>query len=251
LAVEAVILAGAPAEPELNPGGEPISRAMLEIGDKTMLQWLVDALKSASTVSSIWVVGKVTAEGIDQVIEPKDTFLDNVMLAMNASSGDRVLLSSCDIPLVFAEAIDDFVTKGLKENVDFCFPIIPKDQCLAKYPELKRTYAKTREGAFTGGNMVLVSREFMLKNEKIIGEVYAQRKKVTKLAGIIGFGVLIKAILAQIAFPALLPIPMLEQTVAKMLGGSVKAVVTNYPEIGEDVDKPGDLAYVRELLRKP
>ena len=34
----------------------------------------------------------------------------------------------------------------------------------------------------------------------------------------------------------------------RMLGGKVAAVVTAYPEIGEDVDKPSDLAAVRKIL---
>jgi hypothetical protein len=96
--------------------------------------------------------------------------------------------------------------------------------------------------------MVLVSRQFMKRNEKIIGEVYNQRKNVLKLAGIIGFSTLVRVFIAQLAFPALLPVPKLEQTVGKLLGGSVKAIKTHYPEIGEDVDKPDDLAIARQLL---
>jgi hypothetical protein len=88
----------------------------------------------------------------------------------------------------------------------------------------------------------------MKRNERTIGEAYAQRKNILKLARIIGSGTLVKAVLAQVAFPVLLPVPMLEQTVAKTLGGRVKAIVTRYPEIGEDVDKPDDLAVARTIL---
>lgn len=248
MAVDAIILAGAMADPDMKPDDREISRAMIPVAGKSMLQWLTDALSSASSVSRIIAVGDVQAEGLDQVLDPLDTFLDNIMLGIAAAEGDRVLITSSDIPLITPEAIDDFVTHALTTDADFCFPIIPKEDCMSNYPQLKRTYAKTREGTFTGGNMVLVSRQFMKRNEKIIGEVYNQRKNILRLAGIIGFSTLIRAFLAQIAFPVLLPVPKLEQTVGKMLGGKVQAIVTHHAEIGEDVDKPNDLAVAREIL---
>jgi hypothetical protein len=248
LAIDIVILAGAPADPEMQPEGPPISRAMVPVAGKTMIQWLSDACRGASSVGRVVAIGDVEADGIDTVLSPRDTFLQNVMLAVESASTDRFLLCCCDIPMITPEAIDDFVIRALEADVDFCFPIVPQEDCMAKYPELKRTYAKTQQGTFTGGNAVLVDREFMRRNEKIIGDVYAERKNVLKLASIIGLPTLVRVLLAQIAFPGMLPIPVLEASVSKLLGGRVKAIVSHYPEIGEDVDKPSDLEIVCKVL---
>jgi hypothetical protein len=45
-----------------------------------------------------------------------------------------------------------------------------------------------------------------------------------------------------------LRISMLERAVSRMLDAKVAAVVSAYPEIGEDVDKPSDLEVVRRIL---
>lgn len=247
--VDVVILAGAPADPDMSPPGVAISRAMVEVGAKTMLQWILDALKSAETIGRIVAVGNVTADGIDQVVPPSDGFLDNLMLGLNACGEcERVLVTTSDIPMITSESIDDFVRRAADSGGEMCYPIIPKADSIAKYPGMKRTYLKTREGTFTGGNMMLFSPEFLWRNEKRISDAYAARKKPLALASMIGFGVLMRAAAAQTLCQWLLPIPTLERSVSKVLGGRVVAVRTHYPEIGADVDKASDLEAVRAIL---
>jgi len=247
--MDAIVLAGAPAEAGMTPMAGYTSRGMVEVAGKTMLQRLVDALKESGQVERIIVVGDAAAKGVDTVVPPAGGFLENIMLGLeHAGPGRYVLVSSCDIPLVSPEAIADFVTRAVETGGDFCYPIIPREDCLAKYPRMARTYLKLREGTFTGGNMVLVSPEFMRRNEETIGRAYSARKNVFALAGMIGFGVLVRAALSQLLWPGLLSIAHLERSVGRMLGGEVRAVITPYAEIGEDVDKLSDLQEVERLL---
>ncbi|MBI2843630.1 MAG: nucleotidyltransferase family protein [Armatimonadetes bacterium] len=247
--VNAVILAGAPADPEMCPGENTISRAMLRIGPKTMLQWVVDALISAESIDRIIAVGDVAADSLDATVIPGSSFLENLMLGVEASGSDeRVLVLSSDIPLIGPQAVDDFVTRALDSGAEMCYPIIRAEDCLAKYPALKRTFLRTSEGSWTGGNMLLVSPTFLRRNRERISQAYAARKKPLALAAMLGPGVLVRAVAAQLFWPALLPISRLEQVASKLVGGHVVAVVTHYPEIGEDVDKLADLEAVRREL---
>lgn len=247
--VDAIILAGAPAGADMSPEDETISRAMVKIGPKTMLQWIVDALRSSQSIERIIAVGDVSADGLGEVVKPSQSFLDNLMLGVDACGhNEPVLVLSSDIPMLTGEAVDDFIARALASGGEMCYPVITKESCIDKYPGMKRTYLKTREGTFTGGNMLLLSPAFMRRNEERISDAYAARKKVFTLARMIGFGVLIRAVLAQILFPSVLQIPMLERAVSKMLGGRVAVIPTNYPEIGEDVDKESDLEAVRIIL---
>lgn len=248
--VDAVILAGASAEAGLIVPDEYPSRAMVQMAGKTMLQWIVDALRGASIVNKVIAVGKVTAQGIDLVLEPSDTFLGNVLRGIEACEGDYALVASSDIPLINSNMVDDFLSKALKSGADMCYPIIPKSLCEAKYPMLKRTYLKTREGVFTGGNMLLLSREFCHRNECKIAQAYAMRKKPLLLASRIGFGVLVRTLLAQTGFRSLLSIPMLEQSVGRMLGGRVAAIISEYPEIGEDADRADEIEFFSAILQE-
>jgi len=222
---------------------------MVEVAGKTMVQRVVDALRESGEIQKIVVVGDAAADGVDATLPAGVGFVENVMLGVaSTEAASHVLVSSSDIPLVTAEAISDFISRASRAGADFCYPIIPREECLKKYPGMSRTYLKTREGTFTGGNVVMVSPEFMARNEEVIKRAYAARKKVLSLALMIGLGVLARALIAQLGFPRVLSIPDLERVVGRMLGGRVAAVVSPYPEIGEDVDRASDLEQVRKAL---
>ena len=248
--VNAVILAGAFADANMNPG-KPLSRAMIEINGKTMLQWMLDALRRSKSLDKIVAVGDVEAEGLDAVIEPGDSLMDNMKKGIDSlNSNDPVLILSSDIPLISSESVDDFLDRAISLDVDMAYPVIPKTYCEKRYPELKRTYLKTADGVFTGGNIMLLKPEFVANNWDTIASTYAARKHVLMLARIIGIDVLVRVLAAQV-FPSMLRISMLERSVSRMLGAEVRAVVSAYPEIGEDIDKPSDLSVVRQMLSVP
>lgn len=252
--VAVVILAGGTAEGfEGSFAGRamPSSRAMVPVAGKTMLQWELDALRNCGLVSSIYVVGDIRAEGVHKVVEPTGDFLGNILAGVAAASADgaeSVMIATSDIPLVTPDGIDDFIRRALYSGAEFCYPIVSKDDCLAMCPEMRRTYLRLREGTFSGGNMVLASVDFVLRNREVIGEAYAARKKKFKLAGMIGWGVLTRAMVAQFVYPGAINLHSLESVVSKLLNGHVRAIISEYAEIGEDVDKPDDLAVVERLL---
>ncbi len=246
--VDAILLAGAPADAQMSPEGTRTSRAMVRIGDKTMLQWVVDALRASPSIGRIVAVGDVAGDGLDIVIDPGESLVSNMRSGIEAlETNERVLIVSSDIPLLTAEAVEDFVGKAEPLGVDMAYPVIERSQCEARYPGIKRTYLKTADGVFTGGNIMLVSPEFVSRNWETISGAYAARKHVSQLARMIGVGVFLRVIIAQV-IPSVLTLSALERAASRMLGASLQAVVSAYPEIGEDVDKPSDLEAVRVLL---
>ncbi|MCL5102813.1 MAG: nucleotidyltransferase family protein [Armatimonadetes bacterium] len=246
--IDAIILAGAPAGPDLNPSGGLKSRAMIRLGDKTMLQWVVDALRGSQSVGRIVAVGDVDAEGLDMVIEAGPDLVSNIKLGIDAlGANGRVLIVSSDIPLLTPEAVEDFIERAEKADVDLAYPIIPRTHCEKRYPGLARTYLRTGDGVFTGGNLMLVSPDFIAQHWDAIADAYAARKHVFKLARMIGVGVLVRVMVGQ-ALPPVLSVATLERAVSRMLGAKVSAVVSAHPEIGEDVDKPSDVEAVRKYL---
>lgn len=249
MAIDTIILAGAPAGPEMSPEQPSISRAMLHIGEKTMLQWVVDALKGSKSVGRMIAIGDVAADGIDQVLTPSDSFLGNLMLGVDACGDcERILVATSDIPMLTPEAVDDFLGRALHSGGDMCYPIIPIEACNAKYPGMKRTSLKTGEGSFTGGNMMVLSTEFIRQNRDTILRAYEARKKPLALLSMVGFDLLPRFPISQWICPRVLPLSLLEARVSRMLGGKVVGIRTEYAEIGSDVDKPGDLRLARELL---
>lgn len=247
--VDAVILAGGPG---FAIDGQPETpRAMIPVAGKSMLQWEVDAMRESQAISSIYAVGDCLAEGLDEVMPSTEDFLGNMIAGVTRArenGADSVLIATCDIPMVTADGLRDFVTRAQALQADFCYPIISKEDCQAKYPEMKRTYLKLNEGTFSGGNMVLVSVDFVLRNREAIGQAYTARKKPLSLAGMIGWGTLLRVLIAQAITPKAVDIPSVESAVSRLLQGKVRGVITRYAEIGEDVDNPEDLAVVERAL---
>jgi 2-phospho-L-lactate guanylyltransferase (CobY/MobA/RfbA family) len=245
---DVVILAGAPAGVELSPEDGSISRGMVDVAGKTMIQRVVDALRGSQSIGRIAAVGHVQADGIDIVIEPGQDLVTNMKAGADAlQTQANVLIVCSDIPLLTSEAVDDFLARAGKLGVDLAIPIITKTSCDGKYPGMARTYLATADGTFTAGNIMLMSPGFLGNNWNAVAEAYAARKQVGKLARMIGMGVLARVLLAKLV-PSVLKVSMLEGAVERMLGAKVAAIVSDYPEIGEDVDKPSDLEAVRRVL---
>lgn len=262
--VGAIVLAGAPPSPEMDPDGKLKSRAMVKINGKTMLQYIVDALRGSETVSSVVAIGCVEADGLDKVLEPVGNIVDNINCAVeelfgnkdsslevpndsNVGGVDSVLVVCADIPLLTPQAVDDFVKRAIDLQVDFVYPIVNKSACQGEYANMKRTYVKTGDGCFTGGNITLVKSDFYANHADAIARAFAVRKKPVALAGLIGYGILLRFLVGQI-FPSVLRVSMLEESVGRMLGAKLKALVTNYAEIGEDVDKVEDVKAMCSIL---
>ncbi len=245
--VECVLLAGAPAGPEIASLHNVEWRSDAVIAGKRMIEWVLGALRDSGRISRIILVGPHASDA-DQQIEPGETFLENMMKGVRAAEGPFVLVASSDIPLADGHAFAALVDRGLELNADFVYPVIRKDACDAKYPQLKRTFLKVKEGTFTGGNAVLIRRDFALRAEGRIESLYQARKEPLKLARMVGVGALIRVIMAQKLWQGAVSIGALEAAAERVMPGKLRALICPDPEIGEDLDHPADLAEAEKIL---
>lgn len=246
----AVILAGAPASEELKEAYGVEWRALAPVCGAPMLCYIIDALKASGRAQSISVVSGFPCEGVDKTIPSANSMLENLVNGVgNTAESGHVLIATSDIPLITPEAIADFTDRCGNLDADFYYPIVPKEQNLSKFPKLKRTYARLAEGTFTGGNIMIVDAKFIKENAQRIKEALDARKSVSRLAKIIGAGVLIRAILAQTIWPGALKLSMLEKAAGRVLGARLRAVETPYAEIGADADTVGQIALAEEILQ--
>lgn len=106
---------------------------------------------------------------------------------------------------------------------------------------MRRTSLRVREGCFTGGNAMVVRPAFLARNVPLLESTFAARKQPLRLAGMVGWDLVFRALLSPV-LPGLLPLSLLEERVGRLVGGRVAALEIPYPEIGADIDKPEDLA---------
>ena len=106
------------------------------------------------------------------------------------------------------------------------------------------------EGTFTGGNLALLNPAFLREHDATLRTAYARRKDIPGLAKMLGPSLLAR-LLGSRLFPGLLTVRILENAVSRLLdGATVRAIVSTFPEIGADVDRPEDIVIARDLLQK-
>ena len=127
--LDAVVLAGTHQNPKRLIKGR--NKAFLEVGGKVLIRYVIDALVEAQSIDKIFVVGpqQELTEALSgypstvEVIAQRGKMLTNCWAGIEASE-DRhrddplvpvearpLLIISCDLPLVTARSVDDFVAR--------------------------------------------------------------------------------------------------------------------------------------------
>lgn len=251
----ALILAGGEIKPEqrgawaglLPPG--VFNRARIEIAGRPMLEYVVDAVRGA-TDGPVLVAGDVPMPAGCQAAPGGETMIDTLLRGAAAlPEARRLLVATADIPFLTADAVRDLLERAAAfPDAAFLYPIVEAARCRERFPQMKRTTLRLAEGAFTGGNVVVVDPRFLREREAVLRAAYAARKDVPRLAALLGAETIGRLLLSRL-FPAALTIPRLEAAVSRVLGGvPVRALRTPYPEIGADIDHPEDVAIARRML---
>lgn len=245
--VNALILAG-----EESDGGKLGARvkAAVHIHKKAMIEYIVDAMRQCGSINKILVVGPyeqlkgILGDRVDGIVGDQGSIIRNVTAGVNSfKTEDDIVICTCDIPMITVECINDFITASQRLQADFCYPIINKELNEKKFPGIVRTYTKIKEGTFTGGNMFYIRPHVVNKCCKKAEELILYRKNALKMAKVLGWKILF------LLFTGKLTIPEAEKKFREIFGIKAKAIISGYPEIANDVDKPSDLEFVKNYLQ--
>ena len=165
-----------------------------------------------------------------------------ILLGVKRFDGEKVLISTSDIPMITEEAVRDFILKGQAVDADLCYSIVDKKAMLSKYPNARRTYVKLREGEYTGGNLFLLDSRKLDSCIAIGNKMLLYRKKPWKMSKLLGVSFLIKLLIGRLS------IEDIEKRVGTIMDIKGKAILSDYPEVGNDVDKPEDLVQAIKYL---
>ena len=225
------------------------NRALTVVLGRTLLEVVTDALTQAEDVGPLTVVGDVPDDSRYVRLPDGGDFVTNVVAGAKAYSGAEFLLvATSDLPFLTAPLVSDFVcdalAKARQTNADILYPIVPVAECYARFPNVKRTSLRLREGVFTGGNLMLIRPSFLLERGEWIAESYAARKSVLKIARILGPTALLRLAVSQKLLPNLLTLDWLENRISRLIGATGRALICHAPEIATDLDRPSDFAAV-------
>jgi molybdopterin-guanine dinucleotide biosynthesis protein A len=245
-----IILAGGKTPEKILAAGETeTDRAFLKIGDRPMLQWVLDAIRSSKAIETMLCIGNVERLAREMGLDPANLISDKGSMFENYIAGlerfrDRplVLSTTCDVPLLTGPILDDLVAQMKTIDAEVYYPIVNIKYFDEKFPGGKRTTQKLKEGTFTGGNVFAVNPEAVIRNRARVETVLRDRKSPAKLVRIFGVPFILRFALQQ------LDLAGLEAKATQILGARMRGVVTPHPEIGFDVDKPSDLNLVRKIM---
>lgn len=253
--MDAILLAGGVPDPDsplyLYTQGKP--KASLQIGEKSMIQWVLDALQDSPSVDGIVIVGAEELEGTLQSskifnhLNAGDGLIQNFQRGADAvlardPTAKCVAVVSSDIPLITPEAVEWILNSTQGSDLDVYYCIIEQESMEKRFPDSGRTFVNLRGRKVCGGDLTVVNLDLYHTRRDFWRKIVEARKSYLRQAALVGFDILILLLLRRLS---------LDDAVSKVtrrLGISGTALICPYPEIGMDIDKPHQLEIARQDL---
>jgi len=290
-ALDAVVLAGTHQNPNRLIAGR--NKAFLEVGGKALIRYVVEALLGAERIGHIFVVGPaeaLLAELSDypnrvRVIDQRGKMLTNCWAGIEASEDchrhDKVmplherplLITSCDLPLVTARSIDDFVRRcarldnASEEPYAMLAGVVDEPGVRPFHPDgvrpgIKRPFVELEFGRLRLAN-IYVGRPRKLANQEFLQTGFSYRKAKdwrNVVALTFNFfksqgGWQAAWLTVRVQLTLMLSKgkgywykrlkrgntrERIEKSISEVLGGAVKIVITPYGGLSLDVDDEED-----------
>jgi GTP:adenosylcobinamide-phosphate guanylyltransferase len=252
--MDAIVTAGGIPGPEdpLYAYTRGVSKALLEIGGKPMIQWVLDALSEAKTIQQVVIVGLEDNNGV-RCKQPvaftpnQGSMLDNIRAGVRKaveinSKAEFALIVSSDIPAITGEMVDWSVTTSLETDNDVYYSVITREAMETRFPGSNRSFIRFKDIDVCGADMNMIRTSMATGRDEIWNKLIAARKNAFKQAALIGYDTLFLLLLRKIT---------LEKTVkvaSKRLDLKGKALICPYAEVGMDVDKPHQYEILRTDL---
>jgi GTP:adenosylcobinamide-phosphate guanylyltransferase len=228
-------------------------KALIEIGGKPMIQWVVDALNQSEMVGSLFIVGLNDGCGLRS--EKPVYYLDggkNLMESLLIGSQKVIelkpdlgycLLVSADIPTITGENIEWIIASANEPGIDIFYSVIPHSVMEKRFPKSGRSYLRLRDITICGGDIHVINPHKAVNDKSIWKRIVESRKFLFRQILILGFDILIRMIFRK---------PTLEEGVklaGRRLGINGRVIISPYAEIGMDADKPHQIKIIEDYLK--
>ena len=242
--MDCVITAGGLPEPDdpLYAYTQGKTKALLDMGGRTMLERVVDALQAAKNVDDIVVAGLGSDLGMT-FQRPVFHVPDQGSLIGNVLGGIRflkerqpdlgmIILSSSDIPSITADIVDQYVAACAPFDKAIYYNFVDEPTMEARFPGSNRTFVKLKGVNVAGGDLLLAHSDLAESHIDLWTALTEGRKHAWKLARLVGITFLLKFLFRQVSLTDI------EEKVLQTIGRPVQAVLSPFAELAMDADKP-------------
>ncbi len=256
--MDAIVIAGGIPQPEepLYEYTQGIAKAMLDIADKPMVQWVLDALGDAKNVENVIIIGLPDADSVTCAkptyhIPNQGRMLANIeagiakMREINPNS-EYVISASADIPAITGEMIDWLVETAMETKHDIYYGVVKKEVMEARYPGSNRTFTKLKDMELCGADVHIAHHTMTTDPEHLAvwDVLIGKRKQPLKQAATIGIWTLVLLLLGRLTLADAV------KRASRKLGITARALIWDYAEAAMDVDKPHQLELLRADMEK-
>jgi len=256
--MHAIISAGGYPRPDeslyaITQGG---NKALIDIGGKPMLQWILDALNGCQRIEQVILVGlpegvKLQSRHPLTRVENRGDLFENVragaeVLLRLDPAAEISLLLPADIPAVTARMINWMIDRIQGQPCDIFYSVVERSVMEKRYPQSKRTYTRLKDMEICGGDVHAFRPAFAVQDNPLWERILAARKNPLKQASLVGLDTLFLLLTRQMT------LEKLAAFISRKLDMRGQAVLLPYAEMGMDVDKDFQLEIMRaELLKRP
>ena len=251
----ALVLAGT------RPGGDPLAayagvshKALIEVGDRTMIERVVTALAAVPQVTRI-VVAIERPELLRELPGLQPAVLGKPLSTMGTASGPSatvaLALAELGVPLLVTTADHALLqTAWLTEflaacpaDADVTAALAGRAAVEAAAPHTRRTWLRFADGDFSGCNLFLMARPAAAGVIELWRDLERHRKAPLQMMQRLGWTFALRYRLGQLTLSAA------TARLGALAGGARLAIVQMQDgRTAIDVDKPADLDLVRELV---
>lgn len=245
---------GTPAENELLYSvSKGLPKALIPIGGKAMIQWVLDALAAADSINRVVMIGLPEPYKVEYPreivrIDDQGSMVDNIIAGSEQvrafpNPSQYALVVASDIPAVTTQAIEWICDETYRAEKDLIYPVIRQETMEETFPGARRSYLPLRDMRVCGGDVIPIKVGISDYGNPLWRKLVATRKNALKQAALFGLDTLALILLRA------LTLKQTEERICKRLQLKGKVLLCPFAELGMDVDKPHQLELVSNYLK--
>lgn len=252
---DAVILAGGRICEELKAAAlyDYDNEAFIMIAGQPMILYVYKALRQSKSIRRIVISGpreelkRITPEDELLLLAPSggnavESLSNAVHILQQDGISESILIMPTDIPFISREAIEDFIEQAESLTGDLFYALTRKEINEKKFPGVSRTYVQLKEGVFTGGNLFLMRSEMIEPALDMAVQLTMRRKNPLAMGRLFGLRMVLNYLLKRLS------IPMVEKRFYEVMKIRGRGIISDFAEVGVDVDKSSDLELAQKHL---
>jgi hypothetical protein len=154
----------------------------------------------------------------------------------------HILAVSSDVPLLKPAMLDWITRTALETEHDMYYSLIPQAAMAQRFPGSRRTFFRLKEGRFTAGDVTLLRAAMLSGYHPAWDKIIAARKSLIRQALLVGLDTFVLVALGRLS------IAFGQQRIRERLGVNGRILISPFPEIGMDVDKPRQYEMLKREL---